>query len=143
MHRTCLVAVVRYVYIVRQNQASAEYFISRCVSHIADHLHNFILAGSHMHCSVMEVNIGVICSCMPALRPFFARLVLRLSFRSLKARMSRYRNHPQNSDQLEDGQILDILEQYQNMDANDGVSTQRSRAGEPIPDMGARNIVAF
>lgn len=96
-----------------------------------------------MHCSVMEINIGVMCSCMPALRPFFARLVPRLSFRSLKKRMSRYRNHQQGSEQLEDGQILDILDRYQSMDPNDGVSTQRSRPGELVSDTGARNIVAF
>lgn len=87
---------------------------------------------------MMEINIGIMCSCMPALRPFFARVMPRL-----RKYMSRSRYHEQNTDQLEDGQILDIVERYQSMDANDTTSTERSPTGQIVADIGARNIVAF
>ncbi|KAL8669400.1 MAG: hypothetical protein Q9168_006012 [Polycauliona sp. 1 TL-2023] len=71
---TCIMAVVRYVYIVRQNSANAEYFIW----------------------SILEINIGVMCSCMPAFRPFFAKVIPKLSIDSLTEgealEMGRYRS---------------------------------------------------
>ena len=88
----------------------------------------------------MEINIGVMCSCMPTLRPFFARVIPRLSISSFKLKWSRY--YQQHSDPLEDRQALH-LEQFRNLDINNSASTQRSPTTEPVNDGGVRNIVAF
>ena len=92
----------------------------------------------------MEINIGVMCSCMPALRPFFVRVMPRLSIQSFRRKYSRSRYHQQNSDPVEEGRILE-LERYRGMDANDNAIAQRSPRTENVVDegAGARNIIAF
>lgn len=59
---TCAVASVRYYYVVRNNAADALYFIW----------------------SVMEINIGLICSCMTSTKPFFTYVKAQITQRGLK-----------------------------------------------------------
>ena len=159
-HRTCIVAVVRYVYIVRQNEANAEYFIWRFPSPFP-----FPLAHTRSRClppiclrnrqtdtqnSMMEINIGVMCSCMPALRPLFGRIIPKLSIHSIRSKISRTRYHHGSSAQAEEGGAIIEMEPYRGgggSDANnDGsASTERSPRMESVGDgdRGVRNIVAF
>ncbi|MCJ1468754.1 hypothetical protein MMC07_007384 [Pseudocyphellaria aurata] len=60
---TCAVAIVRYYYVVTNNAADARYFVW----------------------SVMEINIGLICSCTVTLKPFFTHLKLQISQRGFKS----------------------------------------------------------
>lgn len=89
----------------------------------------------------MEINIGVMCSCMPALRPLFAHIIPRLSIHSLRSKISRSRYHTGNSEQAIDGANFD-MGRYRSIEANTSASTQRSPTTESIADEGARNIVA-
>ena len=89
----------------------------------------------------MEINIGVMCSCMPAMRPLFVRVMPRVSLHSLRATLSRSR-HVQENEQAQEGPILE-MGRYQEMNANNSDSTGRSPTTEFTSNEGARNMIAF
>lgn len=96
-------AAVRYVYIVRENSADAKYFIWR--SSLPQVLAIFERKTDRFG-SIMEINIGVICSCMPAFRPFFARVMPRVSIHSLTGGSWRSRYRRKNSKPHEEGAVV-------------------------------------
>ncbi|KAL8654903.1 MAG: hypothetical protein Q9226_003250 [Calogaya cf. arnoldii] len=115
---TCIVAVVRYAHIVRQNAANAEYFVW----------------------SILEINIGVMCSCMPALRPFFVRVMPRIDLRSLSLgrRRTRSQYHQQGSDEAE----VELGPRHNGGD-DSVTSAKQPQSRESGGDVGVRNIVNF
>lgn len=108
---------------------------------------------THTNHSIMEINIGVMCSCMPALRPLFGRIIPKLSIHSIRSKLSRTRYHQGSSEQAEEGGAIIEMEPYRrggleaNENANENedgsASTGRSPTVESGGDAGVRNIVAF
>ena len=56
----------------------------------------------------MEINIGVICSCMPAFRPFFARVMPRFSIHSLTGGSWRSRSRRKHSEPHEEVDVVEM-----------------------------------
>ena len=84
------------------------------------------------------------CSCMPALRPFFARVIPKIDLRSLslsrRTTRSRYRHH--SSDELEQSAIIE-MGPHQNRRDNDIDASKQVKNGKPHGEEGVRNIIAF
>ncbi|KAI4282372.1 MAG: hypothetical protein L6R35_005428, partial [Caloplaca aegaea] len=112
---TCVAAAVRYVYIVRENQADAKYFIW----------------------SLVEINIGVICSCMPAFRPFFARVLPRVSIHSLTGGSWRSKYRRKNPEPHEEGEVVE-MGRYRSIVGDHHDSAEQSPAIE-LPVGGTNN----
>ena len=76
----------------------------------------------------MEINIGVICSCMPAFRPFFARVMPRVSIHSLTGGSWRSRYRRKSSDPHEEGVVE--MGRYRSIVGNDRDGAEQSPAIE-------------
>lgn len=126
-HRTCVVAAVRYVYIVQENSADAKYFIWRFILPPGSYLQ--LIDWLTNTSSIMEINIGVMCSCMPAFRPFFARVLPRLSVDSLTGRPWRSKNHRRFSERPEEGEVME-MGRYRSIVGDTPVDAEQPRAIE-------------
>ncbi len=99
----------------------------------------------------MEINIGVICSCMPAFKPFFARVVPKLSVSKLSlpklslhssTRRGTRSRPPATPEHIDDVMLLEVG-RYRSAEANDRATTGHSSPVGPTVDGGIRNIVDF
>lgn len=99
----------------------------------------------------MEINIGVMCSCMPAFKPFFARVVPNISLSKLSLpRLSTHasthrgtRSKPLGTPENIDDAMLLELGRHRSADINDRATTGQSSPVGPAADLGVRNIVDF
>ncbi len=99
----------------------------------------------------MEINIGVMCSCMPAFKPFFARVVPNLSLSKLSlprlgtptSTRRGTRSRPQETPENIDDAMLLELRRYRSAETNDRATTGHSSPVGPAVDGGVRNIIDF
>ena len=77
----------------------------------------------------MEINIGVICSCMPALRPFLARVIPRVSIHSLTGGSWRSRYRRKISEPHEEGDLVG-MGRYRSIVGDDRDGAEQSPAIE-------------
>ena len=84
------------------------------------------------------------CSCMPALRPFFAQVIPKIDIRSLSLSLSKTRSRyrQQSSDELEHSAIIEMGPQRNRRD-KDSDATEQMENGKPHGEEGVRNIIAF
>ena len=82
---------------------------------------------------------------MPALRPFFARVMPRIDLRSLSLSRKRTRSqyHQQGSDEAGERSTVLELGPRHNASENSGTSAEELQSRGSRGDVGIRNIVAF
>ena len=84
------------------------------------------------------------CSCMPALRPFLARVIPKIDLRSLSLsrRTARSRYRQQSSEELEQSAIIE-MGPHRNTRDNESYAAEQIKNGKPHGEDGVRNIIAF